>query len=495
MTQAKPAAPVADALAAWRRTGSPRAAAEVERATREALEGFSPPASSSPRTFQRAWFLAVSDAVGRGWAIDRLMHELPGADPLAQAVALAKRIEVLARHGPDPRFARACTQVRDSDSRFEVRRLDTALRRLDAASRLAPVDDPVVTEFPDPTPELLALWRTVHADPDDDGALTVLADALQVAGDPRGELIALQLDLGSDDVAQAERRRVLIASCGATWLGPLTEVCGAASFERGAVRRLQLGSELPAEHPKWTALCADPGLATITALLPGNASGAVYARFITSPQMRSLTDVEVFDRASLAALEHAASSITHVACHFPFDEAGWCSSSELFRALGLRSGLRSVVIDEASFDELATTPWFPQLTGVTLGVHGSVRRGLTRWMTLPRTTTLTLVPSLHLPGCGSAFPWDFGITLARDGAATVAQISGEWLLLPLEVLEALPSDVARVEVDHPSPTMVPRVAAAIGRPDVELVHRPLPRIAAIYLPTARDRTRAARRAG
>ncbi|HEU4732236.1 MAG TPA: hypothetical protein VFT22_30285 [Kofleriaceae bacterium] len=495
MTQAKPEAPVADALAAWRRTGSPSAAAELERTTRAALGGWTAPATSSPRAFQRAWILSVGDPIGRGWAIEHLMWALPGEDPLERAVALAKRVEVLARHGPDPRLARAYAMVRDSDIRLEVPRLAAALSRLDAASRIPPAEESMMAELPDSTPEIDALWRTVRAHPDDDAALSVLADALQIAGDPRGELIALQLDVGRDDPARAERRKALIASCGARWLGRLTEVTGAASFERGAVRRLQLSSELPAEHPRWTELSADPVLATITDLLPGNVSGAVYARFITSPQMRSLAQIELFDRPSLAALEHAAPSITHVACYFPFDrEWEWCSAAELFRALTRRSGLGSITITETAFDDLAATAWFPQLSAVTLGVHGSVRRGLTRWQSLPRSMTLTLVPSLHLPGCDSAFPWDFGITLRRDGDATVARISGEWLLLPFEVLEALPPDVARVEVEHPSAAIVDRVAGAVGRRGVEVVHQPVPRVAAVFVPTARDRTRAARRA-
>lgn len=39
------------------------------------------------------------------------------------------------------------------------------------------------------------LFREVYARPEDDAVRAVLADALLAADDPRGELIALQLDL------------------------------------------------------------------------------------------------------------------------------------------------------------------------------------------------------------------------------------------------------------------------------------------------------------
>ena len=78
------------------------------------------------------------------------------------------------------------------------------------------------------------------------------------------------------------------------------------------------------------------------------------------------------------------------------------------------------------------------------------------------------------------------MTLAREGGATIAQVSGEWLLLPIDVLTALPPDVMRVEVDHPDPAMADRIRSAIARPAVDVVHRPKPRRAAIFVPTLRD---------
>jgi len=100
------------------------------------------------------------------------------------------------------------------------------------------------------------------------------------------------------------------------------------------------------------------------------------------------------------------------------------------------------------------------------------------------------VPECRLPACATSFPWDFGVTLSRVGSATVARVTGEWLLLPIYVLGALPADVERVEVDHPAAAMVERVREAVARPSVEIVHRPEPRRAVVFVPTERDVRRA-----
>jgi uncharacterized protein (TIGR02996 family) len=480
MVTASPTTLLEAALTTWRHTGAPEDAAMFEARARAALAGWTPPATSSPRTFQRAWLHAVKEVVGRCWAIETLTQQLPGDDWAQRAAALAKRVEALVRHGPDPRFRRVLAAVRDWEDTDRNHRLSAACALLrETASPQDATAVPVVARFPPPTRETTALWQAVYADPDDDGSLAVLADALQLAGDPRGEVMALQLAPGGDEPAQAEQLSRLIASCGAAWLGRLTQVTGAASFERGAVRRLELASERKAHHDSWDALIADPALETVADLLPGNVDSDVYARFITSGAMRSLARIEIFDARSLAALAHAVPSVTHVACVL-------ANVDEVIAALPHRHRITSIAIAESAFELLKAASWFRRLTAVTLGVGTRFRRGLARWAQLSPPATLTLVPDIRLPACARRFPWDFGVTLAREGDATVAQVSGEWLLLPIDVLTALPPDVVRIEVDHPSPAMADRIASAIARPAVEVVHRPTPRRAAIFVPTQRD---------
>jgi uncharacterized protein (TIGR02996 family) len=68
--------------------------------------------------------------------------------------------------------------------------------------------------------DLVALFAMVYESPDDDARRAVLADALEEAGDPRGELIHLQLrgPLPPKLVRQVNK---LVREHGKAWLGPL----------------------------------------------------------------------------------------------------------------------------------------------------------------------------------------------------------------------------------------------------------------------------------
>lgn len=70
-----------------------------------------------------------------------------------------------------------------------------------------------------------ALLEEVYASPDDDAPRLVLADLLLERGDPRGELITLQIE-GNDP----EREKMLLKKHGKQWLGPLI---AAVSWGRG----------------------------------------------------------------------------------------------------------------------------------------------------------------------------------------------------------------------------------------------------------------------
>ncbi len=76
--------------------------------------------------------------------------------------------------------------------------------------------------------DLEALLAAIYAHPDDDARRSVYADALLEAGDPRGELIALQLRQVRDARTQA-----LLDRYSATWLGPLAAIVMASEWKRG----------------------------------------------------------------------------------------------------------------------------------------------------------------------------------------------------------------------------------------------------------------------
>jgi hypothetical protein len=74
------------------------------------------------------------------------------------------------------------------------------------------------------------LFQQVYRHPDDDHVRQVLSDALISIGDPRGDLIQLQLHPASDHDRRAMR---LIQQHGLRWLGPLRGAVVPLAYERG----------------------------------------------------------------------------------------------------------------------------------------------------------------------------------------------------------------------------------------------------------------------
>jgi uncharacterized protein (TIGR02996 family) len=110
------------------------------------------------------------------------------------------------------------------------------------------------------TGELLA---AIYAQPDDDAPRLVYADALQERGDPRGELIALQIRLATEtgEPAMRVRERELLREHGSAWLGALAPIVLAPyAYERGFLamctldgRKLELVERL-ARDPSWATV-------------------------------------------------------------------------------------------------------------------------------------------------------------------------------------------------------------------------------------------------
>ncbi len=97
-------------------------------------------------------------------------------------------------------------------------------------------------------PELEA---QILARPDDTSAYLVYGDWLSERGDPRGELVALQVRLSAkEDAGQRARERELLGEHGGQWLGALAELGGDDAevvWRNGFVHRVRLGPDLD-EH-------------------------------------------------------------------------------------------------------------------------------------------------------------------------------------------------------------------------------------------------------
>jgi uncharacterized protein (TIGR02996 family) len=295
----------------------------------------------------------------------------------------------------------------------------------------------------------------VVGQPDDDELRAVLADALQAAGDPRGELIALQLMPTDDAQAPARRDRIqaLLAEHAARWLGALAPIVRSAHFDRGLLDRFDLREAWRSSDPRWDAVLSDPALATVEQVRPsmrrsGGEPGTIYEWLLRAPELLRLRRVEIQYRDLLDALDDR---VEHVAC------AASIPTRELVAALERLPRITSLTIAASEAGKIASTPCFRRMRHVTLA--GPVRQGLELWPRMPEGTTLAVVPNPELPRCRRTYPWDYRVELASAEAGLVARVSGEWLLTAVDALAALPDRVARIEIEHTSDMIAERVRA------------------------------------
>lgn len=109
-----------------------------------------------------------------------------------------------------------------------------------------------------------ALFEAVYTRPDDDAPRARLAAALRSAGDPRGELIELQLR-ESRTSAENERIRALLRAHAAAWIAPLRGalVARSVAWDRGFPVAGTLASRKPKERHRSIGVSA---LATLRRL-------------------------------------------------------------------------------------------------------------------------------------------------------------------------------------------------------------------------------------
>jgi len=316
-------------LAGWQHEPSPELRALIERLSQ--LVSREPPSELRGRSAaaREAWAkLAARATVGDVPALVATLVEVSSGDA-------AKRLAFVTEWMPDPRidavlagwlesvpyratmtrpfWRKAFATMREIRDPAVVPRLESADARITASvapsmaawlrSELAKLRDalkhkvvhgppsPILAEIANalaareaaaaahPRADLDALLADVYADPDDDGARLVYADALLERGDPRGELITLQCRLAREPElpgARELRRRIseLVDSYGKQWLGELAPVVRAGyRFERGflAVCRVDIARadrvRAVVGHPAWSTV-RDFGGSTPIALHP-----------------------------------------------------------------------------------------------------------------------------------------------------------------------------------------------------------------------------------
>lgn len=215
-------------------------------------------------------------------------------------------------------------------------------------------------------PTLEDLLEEVYAAPDADGPRWALAQRLEQEGDPRGELIRLQLEqarAGKATAASRARQRQLLAQH-EEWLGPLAGVVVKRSvrWERGFPAT---GSLIhPPGKEGWDRLVKVRALATLTELdlEKGNVVLRTedMARLLWEAPLRSLRVMKGIYRQFLPDLLRSASpwSLKTLHCvpsHSRGDLAVWERTvADLGEAFSTGTGLPRLV------DLSLTDPWFGQ---------------------------------------------------------------------------------------------------------------------------------------
>jgi uncharacterized protein (TIGR02996 family) len=208
------------------------------------------------------------------------------------------------------------------------------LRRADASLRSAPSEDED------------ALLELVLGDLEDDGPREVLSDFWLERGDPRGELVTLQLRAARKAATEADEKavRALLREHERAWLGELALVTKSRVFARGFLDEVELLQNAAAEPKVWESAPLSPSLATVRTIHKGKANETHYRRFVLSPMARSLRELTVISKGMLAeACGRAAPwPIQHLALAF--------------------------MPDKKVLDSIVRSTAFPRLTKVTLGL-------------------------------------------------------------------------------------------------------------------------------
>ncbi|HWO25567.1 MAG TPA: TIGR02996 domain-containing protein [Kofleriaceae bacterium] len=213
-----------------------------------------------------------SNAWSKAWR--RALHAVAAAgDPrtIEQLDALAEHLRGNALYGRSEFLARVAAVAAELRARFPGGAPAPSEReraRADEVAATAPAPPrPLATLAPSTDAATGAdLLAAVYADPASDEPRLVYADYLQTRGDPRGELIILQIQRArgeGTDKALARERALLRKHAGAL-LGPLASVVAIrdAVFERGFLAacvarvRTQVIAATELVHPEWATVRA-----------------------------------------------------------------------------------------------------------------------------------------------------------------------------------------------------------------------------------------------
>lgn len=148
------------------------------------------------------------------------------------------------------------------------------------------------------------LFDLVHANPDDDGPREVLADRWLERGDPRGELVTLQLKEARGTATALDRKKItsLLRKHDRSWLGVLGAVTKNRRWERGFLDEVELLANSVTSLETWSETPRDPALGTVRTIRKGKANETHFRRLVmAAPNLRAVSAVSKGMLAELCA--------------------------------------------------------------------------------------------------------------------------------------------------------------------------------------------------
>ncbi len=329
------------------------------------------------------------------------------------------------------------------------------------------------------------LFDAVFAAPDDDGVRAVAGDVLQERGDPRGELIALQLTrtTGAAPRAALAREHELLESHRAQWLGPLADVLepSLCEFERGFLSRawLRAGARMGArarhDDAALAAMASSPWWSTVRSISGDFGSGLDAVS--RSKHARSLqhldTTLDVFDAKALPLrsltvktpdVESAGRDARGYLYRYDAADVTRMARSKTFpalRHLGLRGVAREREGDLAFLERL---PWMARIEALTVFADHVSELPLAEW--LERAARFRRLATLVVERSDA----EYAIRLDRVGRSWAGRVwtNRSWFPNVMRALEPLTPSKLTLSILPASGPVHRKAAAALAKRGIDV---------------------------
>jgi uncharacterized protein (TIGR02996 family) len=230
--------------------------------------------------------------------------------PLPAALKLYQPLVQLVRHHGDASLANAVAETAEAPraSRAVARRAVTQLLRPLAEELAARSPDTHLPQIDALLRRLLpstgaasegseALLKRVYAQPADEEARLVLADAWMDEGTSRGEMVALER---AGVPASDKRVKRLVRAGLASWIGEdVSSILANPVFRLGLLHQATLRPTSSASVATWKRTLTDPHLSTLRQFSIGRGSHTWYRKLVGSDALRDLRHLEVRTQALL----------------------------------------------------------------------------------------------------------------------------------------------------------------------------------------------------